>query len=106
MNNGWSIARDIALIVVAFESIVIGALLILLVIQVQRLVRTLQKEIRPILDSTNQTVTTVRGTTAFVSEHLVSPIVRVNSVFAGVRRAAQVIRGSGKPLDPDEVDLS
>ncbi len=79
-------ARDIAIIIVAFESIVIGILMAILVFQVIRLVRLLRDEVLPILNSTQETVGTVRGTATFVSEHVVQPVVSVASFTAGVRR--------------------
>ncbi len=82
------VARDIAIIIVAFESIVIGILLAILVIQVIRLVRMLKNEVLPILNSTQETVGTVRGTATFVSDHLVQPVVKVASFTTGVRKAA------------------
>ena len=87
------IARDVAIIVLAVESIVIGGLLIFLIIQLQRLIRMLREEIKPVIDSTNETVSTVRGTTTFVSEHLVSPIIGATSFMAGIKRATQVLTG-------------
>ncbi len=85
--------RDIAIIFLAIESIVIGILLIFLVIQVQNLIRLLKDEIKPILDSANETVSTVQGTSTFVSEKVVSPLISVFSYFAAVRRAAQLLTG-------------
>ena len=73
------IARDIAIIVLALESIVIGVLLAVLVIQVIRLVKLLREEVLPILNSTQETVSTVRGTASFVSDHVVQPVVKVSS---------------------------
>lgn len=80
-----STVRDGAIILLAIESLVIGGLLVLLVWQIWRLVRLLEKEIKPLLDSANDTVNTMRGTTTFVSENVVSPVVRVHSWIAGVR---------------------
>jgi len=85
--------RDVAIIILAVESIVVGGLLIFLIIQLQRLMKMLRDEIRPILDSTNETVSTVRGTTTFMSEHLISPIFQVASFLSGVRRVTQVVTG-------------
>ncbi len=84
------VARDIAIIVVAVESIVIGILLAVLIVQVILLIRMLREEVIPILNSTQETVGTVRGTTAFVSDHLVQPVVKVASFSAGARRAIRV----------------
>lgn len=94
-------ARDIAIIVLALESIVIGVLLAVLVIQVIRLVKLLREEVLPILNSTQETVSTVRGTASFVSDHVVQPVVKVSSYAAGARQAVSTLLGrrgrSGRP---------
>ena len=74
----------------AFESLVIGAALIILVIQVASLINLLQNEVKPILDATNETVNTLRGTTNFLSENLVVPVIKLNSYLAGLRRFFQL----------------
>ena len=84
-------ARDVAIIVLALESIIIGILLVFLILQVQALVRLLREEIRPILDSVNETASTVRGTTAFVSDTVVSPVMRVVGIVAALRRIFHVL---------------
>lgn len=65
--------------------------LVVLVIQVIRLVRLLRQEVLPILNSTQETVSTVRGTATFVSDHLVQPVVKVASYSAGVRQALNAL---------------
>jgi len=92
--------RDVAIIVLAIESIIVGGLLCFLIFQLQRLMKMLREEIKPILDSTNETVSTVRGTTTFVSQHIVSPFVEAASFFSGVGRVAQVISGWPKAKQP------
>lgn len=87
------VARDIAIIVLAVESIVIGILLAALVIQVIRLVRLLREEVLPILNSTQETVSTVRGTATFMSDHLVQPVVKMSSYAAGAQQAIKVLLG-------------
>lgn len=86
-------ARDIAIIVLALESIIIGVLLAILVIQVMKLVRMLREEVMPILKSTQDTVSTVRGTADFMSDRLVQPVVKASSLVAGARQAVGVIFG-------------
>ena len=85
--------RDVAIIVLAIESIIVGILLAILTIQVSRLVRMLRQEIRPMLDATQETVGTVRGTATFLSEHLVSPVVNIAGTISGLRQAAKTLAG-------------
>lgn len=58
--------------------------------------RLLRDEVSPLLNSAQETLHTVRGTTSFVSEKAVRPIVRVYGVVAGAKRAASVITGIGR----------
>lgn len=81
--------RDIAIIIIAIQSIVIGTLLAVLVWQVWRLVKMLQTEIRPILHETQGTVRTVRGTTGFVSDNVISPVLKANRAAARVQGTAR-----------------
>jgi hypothetical protein len=82
--------RDIMIIFMAFESLIIGLALIIMLIQLARLTNLLQYEIRPILEATNETVGSLRGTTQFLSDNLVAPVVKANSSFAALRRAIEL----------------
>jgi len=83
--------RDIMIIVMAFESLIIGLALVLLLVQLARLTNLLRYEIRPILEATNETIGSLRGTTRFLSDNLVTPVVKANSTFAALRRAIELI---------------
>jgi ABC-type spermidine/putrescine transport system permease subunit II len=84
--------RDIFIIVMALESLVIGSALIVLIVQIAQLTNLLRHEIKPILDSTNETVSTVRGTTAFLSENLVEPVIKLNAYVAGLQQVLEGLR--------------
>ncbi len=94
--------RDIAIIIIAIQSIVIGALLAILIWQIWRLVKMIQTEIKPILQDTQTTISTVRGTATFVSDNVVDPVVKTSSKVAGMRRTVQSLtadlRALRKPL--------
>ncbi len=85
------IIRDIFIIFVALESLVIGAALIVLIIQIASLINLLQNEVRPILSATNETVNTLRGTTEFLSENLVEPVIKLNSYLAGLQKLLEIV---------------
>jgi hypothetical protein len=76
--------RDIFIIFMALEFLLIGGVMIILIIQLARLTLLLQNEIKPILESTSETANTLRGTTAFLSEHLVEPVLKMNQYLAGL----------------------
>ncbi len=81
-----SVIRDIFIIFMAVESLFIGLTLVVLMVQLARLTNLLQHEIKPILESTNETVNTVRGTAIFVSENLVDPVMKLNSYVAALSK--------------------
>jgi len=88
--------RDTAIIFVAFETLLIGVLMIVLMIQVQSLIVLLRDEIKPMLEAANDTLATVRGTTQFVSHNVVSPVMKWSGYLAGLRRIVREIRGLGE----------
>jgi hypothetical protein len=84
--------RDIFLIFLALESIVIGAALIVVIVQLATLVNLLQNEVRPILHATNETVNTLRGTAEFLGESVVEPVIKLNGYLAGMQRVLELMR--------------
>lgn len=84
--------RDIFIIFMALESLILGIGLIILIVQLATLINLLQNEIKPILDSTNQTVSTLKGTTQFLSNNLVEPIMKLNEYLAGLKKFFEIIR--------------
>jgi hypothetical protein len=84
--------RDVVIVFMAAEALLIGLALVLLIAQLARLTALLQNEIRPILMSTQETLDTVRGTTTFLSNNLVDPVIKANSSLAAVRRALNLLR--------------
>lgn len=86
--------RDVVIIIAAFEFMIIGLALVILVVQLARLVNLLQNEVRPILDSASDAVYTLRGTARFLSANLVAPVVKVNSAMAALRRGFDLLNFS------------
>lgn len=86
-----TVIRDIAIIALALESLLIGLFLIILAFQIRGLAKMLEEEVKPILDSANETISTVRGTTSFVSETVVTPLVKGVSWFSALRTVAKVM---------------
>ena len=84
--------RDIFIIGMALESLIIGVALIVLIVQIAQLTNLLRHEIKPILDSTSETINTLRGTTSFVSENLVEPVIKLNGYVAALQRLVAGLR--------------
>lgn len=78
--------RDVFIIFMALESLVIGIALVVLIVQLSTLINLLQNEIRPIINSTNETVNTVKGTAKFLSENLAEPVIKINEFAAKIKR--------------------
>jgi hypothetical protein len=83
--------RDVFIIVVALESLVIGVALIVLIVQLASLINLLQNEIRPILKATTETVNTLRGTAEFLGENVVEPVIKLNGYLAGLKRMLELM---------------
>ena len=83
--------RDIFIIVVALESLVIGVALIVLIVQLASLINLLQNEVRPILKATSDTVNNLRGTAEFLGENVVEPVVKLNGYLAGLYRMLELM---------------
>ncbi len=78
--------RDIFIIAMAFMSLILGVALVILIIQLASLINLLNNEVRPILQSASETINTLKGTTEFLSENLVEPVIKLNSYAAGLRK--------------------
>jgi hypothetical protein len=84
--------RDIFIILMALESLLIGLALTILIIQIARLTNLLENEVKPILDSTNETISNLRGTTKFLSDNLVEPVIKLNEILAVFQRVTDILK--------------
>ena len=78
--------RDIFIIFMALESLIIGIALVVLIVQLSTLINLLQNEIRPIINATNDTVNTLKGTARFMSDNLTEPVIKINQFAAMIKR--------------------
>ena len=83
--------RDVFIIIVALESLVIGVALIVLIVQLASLINLLQNEVRPILTATNETINNLRGTAEFLGENVVEPVIKLNGYLAGMNRVIELM---------------
>ncbi len=88
-----AVLRDILIIVLTFEVLVIGCLLAVLVYQIYILSYFFYTEIGPVLAATQDTVGTVKGTATFVSGQVVNPAIRASATVTRWRRTVQVLLG-------------
>jgi hypothetical protein len=71
--------------------LIVGIAVVVLSVQVATLVNLLQNEVRPMLNSTNDTINNLRGTTEFLSENLVEPVIQLNGYLASLKRMLELM---------------
>jgi hypothetical protein len=82
--------RDIFIIFMAVESLLIGLALVILIVQLAQLINLLQNEIKPIIHSTNETINTLRGTAVFLSDNLTEPVMKINEFLAAFKQLREI----------------
>lgn len=80
------IIRDVIVIVIALEFAVIGAALVVFLVQVSRFINLMNNEVKPILDSAQDTANALRGTAIFVNRHATRPIIDAAAALGGFSR--------------------
>jgi hypothetical protein len=92
--------RDISIIVLAVETLVVVALLLIIAVLIGVFTVMVYDRVIPVLEQMNRavgnaadTVQTVRGTTSFIGEKMVQPVIEVSSYASGVRRILKELRG-------------
>jgi len=83
--------RDVLIIFVAIETGVIGVALVVLIVQIASLTNLLQNEVKPILMATKETVNTLRGTTEFLADNFVEPVIKLQGYLAGLIRMLELL---------------
>jgi len=84
--------RDIFIILLALEMFAIGTALIILIVQVAALTNLLQNEVKPILNSTTDTVNTLKGTVKFLSNNVSEPVIKLNQSLASLNRVLELLK--------------
>lgn len=91
-NDTTARVRDVFIIFMALESLVIGVALVILIVQLATLINLLNNEVRPIIHSTNETVNTIKGTVTFLSDNLSEPVIKLNEYIAGIQKFFEIVR--------------
>jgi len=90
-NDTTARVRDVFIIFMALESLVIGVALVILIVQLATLINLLNNEIRPIIHATNDTVNTIKGTVVFLSDNLSEPVIKLNETMAAIAKFFQIV---------------
>ncbi len=86
----WGVISILTLVIVSLIAVMIGLSVKNLVSTVNELVNT---SVKPVIESTQNTVTNVTGTAQFLGDTVVTPIIRLFSFVAGLRRGLAVFTG-------------
>lgn len=90
--------RDLFLILLALEFMVVGVAMVVMIVQLSRLLLLLEMEIRPMLENASETLGALRGTSLFLSENLVEPVIQLRSSLAGIQRVLEILGLFRKPM--------
>ena len=83
--------RDVLIILLATESLVIGGVTLFLLYQMIMLVTLLHEELIPLIQSAQETVNSARGTTVYVSRKIVVPSAKAATTVARLQAMARVL---------------
>ena len=96
--------RDISIVFISLFAVIstiilaaiLGAILWLVLTLRNKLIPLLDDKIVPLLETTQATLTRLRGTTEFVTEEAVKPIVTIASTYAKMRAMTRVVTGQDR----------
>jgi amino acid transporter len=84
VSDFLSYVRDVVLIMMIMQIILIITGVGILLIQIARFVNLLRSEVQPIAKETKETLQTVRTTTEFVGKQAAEPLITINAFLAGL----------------------
>ena len=83
--------RDIVIILLAVESLIIGGVTLFLLYQMIMLLTLIREELIPLIRSAQDTVNSARGTTVYVSRKIVVPSAKAATTVARLQAMARVL---------------
>jgi hypothetical protein len=83
--------RDIVIILLAVESLIIGGVTLFLLYQMIMLLTLIREELIPLIQSAQDTVNSARGTTVYVSRKIVVPSAKAATTVARLQAMARVL---------------
>jgi hypothetical protein len=97
-------ARDVVIVVYGVVGVLLFAVLIavalILLVTVRGLARTvrdlIEDPVKPAIGDVRATIQDVKGTTEFLADRAVHPVIRVVGVLSGVKRGFSVAAGLGR----------
>lgn len=99
MANFVAVSRDLLVILLVLQGLVIGVGLLVVIFQVACLLNILQNEIEPVVDGLQETSQTARGTATFISRHVTEPVIKGYAMWRGASRFASEVSGVQELID-------
>jgi len=104
LNNAWATARDVSIVILAifqvFSVLLMIALLTALIYAVFAIRdlanNTVVPKVSQTLDQVKDSAVAAKNTTAYVAEGVVTPLIKISSIAAGVRTAAVALARRNK----------
>jgi L-cystine uptake protein TcyP (sodium:dicarboxylate symporter family) len=88
--------RDISIIFISLFAVLCTVIFAAILGAILWLVFTLKDAVVPLLETLTATVKRLQGTTEYLAEQAVKPVISAGSTFAGIRAATRAVTG-GKP---------
>jgi hypothetical protein len=92
-----ALIRDLAIILLGILNIVLLVVAIIIGVLVLKLAKYLGREFPPIMQTVQQTLKTVQGTTEFIGETVAKPAIGAASTSAGFREFLRAFVGVRRP---------
>ncbi|GAC1542069.1 MAG: hypothetical protein NVS2B7_15040 [Herpetosiphon sp.] len=109
VNHAWATARDVSIVILAIFQLISSVLVITLVgVLIYAVLAlkgvatdTVMPKVTAALDQVKETASTTKNTTTYVAQGVVTPLIKISSIAAGVRAgAAALARRGGKRYEP------
>lgn len=105
VNDAWATARDVSVVILAIFSMIstlltIGLLAVLIyAVMALRTVATdtIMPKVSQTLDQVKDTAATTKNTSTYVAQGVVTPLIKISSVAAGVKAAAVALARRNPP---------
>lgn len=96
-----TIIRDLFIILLAMQGMVMALALVILILQLATLINLLQNEINPITRNLQDVSETLKGTSEFLSDNVTAPVIESKAVFSGLSTFFREVRGLRKAIRPN-----
>ena len=105
VTDGWQTARDVSIVLLAIFELISTMLMIGLLVAVFLAVSELRNvttetvlpKVNQTLDQVRDTAVTAKDTSVYVAQGVVTPLIKISSVAAGVRAAAVALARRSPP---------